>query len=105
MPPQLEKAGTFSCATPMVKPAMRACVTSWQVEKVLPSGGRRSPGTAAMASRLSNSFMPMGRVRSRKSCVSRSANCASAAASGAAATGPASAGASIAVPPEVRPPS
>ena len=100
MPPQLEKAGTFSCAMPIVKPAMRACVTSWQVEKVLPFGGRRSPGTAAMASTLSNSFMPIGKVRSRSSCVSCSANCASALASGAAAAGPASTGAFMAIPPE-----
>ncbi len=57
----------FSVVMPRVKPAMRAWVTSWQVENVLPFGGRRRPGTFAISSRSSNSFMPIGKVRRRRS--------------------------------------
>ncbi len=65
MPPQLEKPGTFSCVMPSVKPAMRACVTNWHVVNFLPAGGRRTPGTSAIACGSSNSFMPIGKLRRR----------------------------------------
>src|SRR6476469_2399086 len=71
-----ENEGMFSVVMPSVKPAMRACVTSWQVENVFPRGGRRRPGTFAMVSRSSNSFMPIGKVRRRSSWLSCSASSA-----------------------------
>ena len=54
----------FSVVMPRVNPAMRDWVTSWQVENVLPFGGRRRPGMRAISSGSSNSFMPIGKVRS-----------------------------------------
>ena len=48
----------FSVVMPSVNPAMRACVTNWQVENVFPRGGRRSPGTFAIASRSANPLHP-----------------------------------------------
>ena len=62
-PPQLDCGRTFSAVMPSVKPAIRLCVTSWQVVWKRPGFGRRSPGTASISFRLSYCFMPIGRVR------------------------------------------
>src|SRR5690348_655147 len=73
---QDENDGMFSVVMPSVKPAMRDWVTNWQVENVRPFGGRRSPGTSAITSRSSNSFMPIGKVRRCRSWFSCSASTA-----------------------------
>lgn len=71
--PQLPPGITLSSWMPSVKPALRACVTSWHVVNLKPAVGCRMPGIFSISSASKKCFMPIGRVRMRSSCTSSSA--------------------------------
>jgi hypothetical protein len=68
-PPQLPPR-VLSTVMPSVKPYQRDCVTIWHMVNLKPSVGLRTPGIFSMSAGSSNSRMPIGWVRMRKSSIS-----------------------------------
>ena len=61
-PPQFDYPRTFTAVTPSVKPVIRLCANNWRAVCLRPSACIRNPLISCISSRLSNCFIPIGKV-------------------------------------------